>query len=455
MSYTPLALPIRVLDTEGSLIAEGVADQDHPATFDLPVNLDPVYVRLSWPSGKTETQRVSFTTSDVAEVRFTDDAISQNEWSAWATPRLNEKSALNYTPTQLSIGTFDHVWLRLWKFENGLWKETPFNASAQYRNETARQVDFSLDPMPYMLQLGGTDVPWRLVSLPGNGRCRVLLTPNNSTDPRAEPVKIIVTGFRPGAETLLEFLSRDSLRAAKALVSFGPLAKSLLSEKAEDPIAAVAGAYFLLRTGDWKNVPTRWFENLTNLYQWIADSAVIQCLVMIRRGLSSKKDRRRAVDLLTLSLHRGVPIFSEGLSLMQEASSLFRASGKLSREDIYKTVEILAASQVWAGAAFGFYGKRPDAPSPKKLFGHPDTNPYPRKQTIGLEKRQGDPPLHLKIKTRFQGDGNPILLRNIESHSAGHAAKNRTVFQRSYRSKSTPVDGSVLYLGDIGSELVS
>src|SRR5207245_1253610 len=155
-----------------------------------------------------------------------------------------EKSPLvqpESVPNETGIDRHRRVWLRLWRFENRTWSDVPIVPKAKYRNLLAVQMDMNLDAGSWCLQLGGANVPWRMVSLAGEGSCRVLLTPNDSNDPRAQPLKVIVTSFRPDAETLLEFLSRDSLRAAKSVAGFQPLAEHLLQQKFSDPIAAVAG----------------------------------------------------------------------------------------------------------------------------------------------------------------------------------------------------------------------
>ncbi len=200
---------------------------------------------------------------------------------------MNEHAPLDQwelAASEVGIERFSRAWLRLWQFKSGTWSDVSIVPTATYRNPAAIQLDFDLAASSWCLQLGGSNVPWRMVSLPGGGTCRALLTPNDSADPRAQPLKVIVTGFRPDAETLLEFLCRDSLRAAKSVASFQPLAVQLLKKKFDDPLAAVAGAYFLLRTQGWSSVPMGWFENLANEFPWIPDAAVIRCVVILRSG---------------------------------------------------------------------------------------------------------------------------------------------------------------------------
>lgn len=383
----PLALPIRVLDSESGIVAEGAADRDHPAAFAIRPGIDPVFVRIIWPSGKTGTQRAKFDEAGRAEMHFTDAEISRNEWAAWAVPRLNRESSLvrQTAPPGKGIAKFSNVWLRLWKFENDAWRESSIRPTAAYGSELAKQIDLQLEQASYMLQFGGTTVPWQLVSLPAAGRCRALLTPNESGDPRSGPLKIVVTGFRPDAETLLEFLSRDALGAAHALAGFEPLAIRLLEEKIEDPIAAIAGAYFLLRTKSWNKVPEYWFDNLVEFFPWIADPPVIRCAVMLRRGLKDSDEESRALSLLEQCVNRGMPMFAEGLALMQEAASALRAAHCAEKQRLFDAIGLLAVAQAWAGAAFSFYGKGPNEPLPDKWAGYPSRGrPLKRARTANF-----------------------------------------------------------------------
>ena len=242
---TPLAMPLRVLDADGSLVAEGVTSTAIPAQFDLSHVDGPAFVQLTWPSGKTQTQRVDIQEGATAQVSFNDSFISRHEWSAWAVPRLGARTSLasSQVAPDLRIDKFDRVWLRMWTFENSVWLPTRVETSASYQNDSARQLDFELSERCRLLQVGGANVPWRFVALPGGGTCRVLLTPNESDDPRAEPLKVLVTSFRRDAETLLEFLARDSLRAAHSLAACQSLAQQLLADKVEDPVSAIAAAY--------------------------------------------------------------------------------------------------------------------------------------------------------------------------------------------------------------------
>jgi hypothetical protein len=373
----PLALPVRIVDRVGTILAEGVTKAGaEPTEFMLPSSDDPVFVRLAWPSGKIETKRVELKGKKEDEVTFDDASIRRNEWSSWAVPRLNEETSLAQTSESVpvAIDRYNRVWLRLWRRKNGSWVDSDIHPTAKFKNDAARQIEFDLKPGAWLLQLGGARVPWRFVSLPGGGPCRVLLTPNESIDPRSDPLKVVVSGFRNGAETLLEFLSRDSLSAATSLSTW---AMNLLRDKFNDPVAATIAAYYVLRVGTWREVPEWWLGNLSESFTWLADGPLIRCVVDLRRGLQNAEAAGRARFNLLEAMGRGYPLFVEGLSLLQEARAVLGGDDAVESAKI----ESLVASRAWAGGSLSFYGELPDHPSPTKMVGAPfQGRPAPKRR---------------------------------------------------------------------------
>lgn len=368
-----IALPVKVLDADGSVLAEGATSVDHQANLDVPDDADVAFVRLTWPSGRAETQRVDLRDSLQRSVTFTDTRIAGNEWSAWAVPKLNPKTPLAKAAGDVDLGLdrFARVWLRLWKFQQGAWVQEKLAPDARYRNGAAWQIDLSLTAHPWLLQIGGSKVPWRFVALPGGGPARVLITPKDSKDPRADELKVVVTSFRADAETLLEFLARDSLRAVDLLAKSAALATQLFEEKFSDPVSAVAGAYYLLRTDSWNDVPLHWFENLSSHFGWLPDAAIVHCIRLLREGPESWKPGRGPHDLYVRSLQRGWPVYSEGVTLLQEATTCLRGTFGRSDRASFERAQALGAAKAWAGAAASFYGRKPDEPSSLQWVGMP------------------------------------------------------------------------------------
>lgn len=375
-----VALPIKVLDADGTVLDEGSASSSQPAELEVPDDTGMAYVRLTWPSGRTETQRADLSNMNNARVTFSDAAISRNEWAAWAVPKLNPHTPLARaeSPADRGMDEFNNVWLRLWRFQDGVWKREKLRPIDERRSTVATQMDLDLGQAHWLLQVGGSNVTWRFVAVPGGSRARILITPKDSKDPRADELKVVVTSFRERAETLLEFLSRDAMRSVSALSESVSFAKHMLSEKFEDPVAAVAGAYYLLRFNRWDTVPLGWFENLSANFAWIPDTAIVHCARLLRNGSDVRSKRFSPEVLLQQAMSRGWPVYAEGVSLLQEAASLLKSNSAVDAPYI-RRIEALGSATAWAGAATSFYGRAPDAPDALRWVGRPQA---PRRHKI-------------------------------------------------------------------------
>jgi hypothetical protein len=366
-----LVLPVRLVDEDGSVVKEAAANTSSTTVVSVPSD-KLLFARLTWPSGNVVTERVPIGTT---EVSFDGGEIGRADWASWAVPRLlslTPSPQVTRTRGSARIERHKSTWLQLWRFANSRWVRTEMDATQQYRSDDAIQLDLQLDRRPYALHLGGGDVPWQIVTLPGGGPCRVLVTPNTTAATAStEPLRVLVTTSRTQAETLLEFLLRDNLRAADAIYP-SDVAQDLLQSKERDPVSACAGAYFLLRVGQWQDIPNDWYRNLSNRFPWIPDGALIRCIVMLRQGIGTKGQLKEARELFFESLARGNPIFAEGMILLGEAAALLRRQ-KSASDDVesFALADALVASRAKAGAAFSYYGRSPSLPDIQKYFGPP------------------------------------------------------------------------------------
>jgi hypothetical protein len=111
-------------------------------------------------------------------------------------------------------------------------------------------------------------------------------------------------------------------RADRALVAMGDDAAELLRGKIEDPIGAAIGGYALLKLNRLDRMHD-WPENLARWFRWLPDGAVIAGAVAARRG-----ERNMALRWFERASRRGIPIFSEGLSLLStDIRALVRGPG--------------------------------------------------------------------------------------------------------------------------------
>jgi hypothetical protein len=365
----------KVQEANGQLIKEGVATSREPTRIqlgdsDLPEQL---FVRVILPNGRSVSHPVDFASRDEVTIRITDEDLAGDDWAKWA---LTRSSRSQHAPA--AISKFRNVWLCLWTRQGNGWARVAGLPRTNTKaNDAATQVDLALSgAFPQLLQFGGAHVPWTLVSLPP-GRCRVYITSNPLQDSTSLPIKVIVTSFRPEAETLLELLSRDSLKAADAMLKFGPIAERLLHDKYIDAVSAIVGAYVLLRLGRWKNIDVIWFRNLHESFPWSSDAALIRCAVTARHGLSESRLVKQFCKQLEDCLDRGLPMFEEAHPLLLEVQSVGQAildseiAAPRGLRDLLDRCKPISASRVSVGSSFAVLGASPVSLSPTRQRGLP------------------------------------------------------------------------------------
>lgn len=404
--------PFKVLGEHGQLLAEGVADSSGPTRVQLPdiAGEQKIFVRLAVPNGRPVSRPAVLSSPAEASVHFSADDLPGETWAKWALARSAPSKA---APKPLA--RLGRVWFRLWSRDGVHWLSSrQLPRSNSMFSGAARQVDFDLpESTQHLLQFGGTHVPWSFVALPP-GRSRMFFTTNSEPTSGSLPVKVVLTRFQPEAETLLEFMARDSLRAADSVSKWGPVATQLLYNKFEDPISAIIGAYFLLRIGRWKQADLQWFENLYSRFAWSSDAALIRCAVSGRRGLSKPGDAARFLEQLRDCFARGVPLFEEGHRILLEVHSIVAS---LSSEDgvtdslkaeLVDACEALSSARVWAGSSFAFKGAHPDAPQ-----AHPTKGPAPDDDLSAAEEHWSadSPPEHqAEVRLEYIEAFNPSTL---------------------------------------------
>lgn len=390
-----IPFPLQVLDLQGAVLAEGAVDSRQSVNINCDVHADvnQLLVRLLWPTGGTVTQVAEFGGKKVSEVVFSDNNVGPESWAKWSVSRRSSATSSHarkpIKELSPSLGKFKNVWVRLWRHEPSegwhILSDLPCTQSEE--SDSLKQFDLELGRASYLLQLGGATMPFTFVSLPGGGPCRVLLTPNVVTDSKSLPLRIVVSGFRPEAEMLAEFLSRDSLQAARSLMADGKASKTVSPWNERDSMSAIVGAYMCLRTGNslWTGAQGHKFEGFLSRNSWSADAALVGCVAQLREGLKKKADVVEVLDLLKASHQRGVPVFEEAHRLISEATTLLQSLYLISPDEQSKQVPLpnslneykgvlaerqkLAAARAWTGLSFSFFGSTPDNPSPIKLKG--------------------------------------------------------------------------------------
>ncbi len=376
-------LTIQVISEKGAMIKELLLESTKELNIRIKSNYKKIFVRLTLPSQKTIIKEANFQENKINDIVFSDnDLSSPHEWMAWAVPLIKEnlKKYSVVESKKTTVEAFLNVWIRVWKFTGFQWSIVNPPIVSAFKDTLIRQFEIDLDESIYLLQIGGSAVPWRFAALPGRGQCRILITPNSSKNPKADPIRVTVSSGRVEAENLLQYMSRESMRAASVMLSASNIATSLLYSKFTDPIAAIAGAYYLLKVGNWNKTDPNWWANLSDNFRSIPDCAILHCTFLLRNGIKDEEDQEIINSLFKQSLDNGWPIFSEGLLLLKEASEILKQSESNHKlVDYFLKVNSLYLASSKSGTSLSFYGRIPDKPSSVLWVGKPNA---PRRKKL-------------------------------------------------------------------------
>ena len=96
------------------------------------------------------------------------------------------------------------------------------------------------------------------------------------------------------------------------VVQLAPSAEQLLMGKMQNPIGATHRGYALLKLNELDRIHD-WADNLCRWFDWLPDGAVIAAETAGRRG-----EDDHAYELALTAVGRGIPLFSEGLSITRQ-----------------------------------------------------------------------------------------------------------------------------------------
>lgn len=319
-------------------------------------------VQVKLPSGQTMTRLCDVQEGAPASVELAPAAGSPHESLEWAT--LSKPEALRGGDED----QLQSVWLRLWsRSSTADWSVVPWTPISVDRDPGVAQYTFGFRSMQqfgqYFLQVGGPSMAWKLVALPADD-IHVLITGVAEGDGKRDPVDMTVTSVEHRGEALLGYMAQGEMEEARSV------AKALLHDKVENPTAAAAAAYFLLRTGDFEEF-RRWMANLANLMQWLPDGSVIDAWAILR---SARPDPVRARDRLVEAADRGLPVYTAGLRLLIDGLSLFAADKMLKTPEIIAALEDVrryGAAAEWRARTTTFVGSDPESPG-EDIRGHPE-----------------------------------------------------------------------------------
>ena len=360
---------VDVLDRNLHLVAqEAVTVGDHH-DFEVPAGLYGLHVLL--PSGRSLTDSVAVGESAPAPHLMDLSEIAPHE-------SLQRTVVLKPIPSESSESpnesTYQTIWLRLWARSEGTWGVERWPQPQANWDSHAVRYWFQADHQQYMLQLGGPQIPWRMVSLPAAQRLEVSIRPSGTEN---EPGLVVTVATDNNlAEAMLGYLTIGALGHAD-LVS--RQAGALLFGKTADPAAAVVGGYYLLRISDLERLHG-WHQNLANRMQWMSDAAVIHAWQLIREQQETQEPSEAALDTarerFLNAVERGIPVYTEGLRLLIAGLKLldFEADGRdRNVRDALDRVRPFATAADLSQPITTFTGSSPLSASPSPSYGMPES----------------------------------------------------------------------------------
>lgn len=373
-----LTLPVDVYAPDGTLLASGTASPGRPAYFELPQRQDRqrnrAYVLGKLPNG-TILQQTAELNDELAEATLRLGDESPHEWLQWVTPFHSLDHLRNRgDASKQSSRRIGKVWMTLWGLHGGRWKGQEVEAVERHRDDGMQQWVLDVPSSSQLLQIGGEEVAWRLVSLPPGGRVRVALT--RTAGEKGDSLDITVGRSQPDNELIMSYLARGAIAEAGRLGEVWNAADLVLYAKKRDPVAAAAGAYLLLKNRRLQ-ARRKWVDNLVEWFPHLPDGAIVSAALALQRDDATEFEIRTKLDL---ALNRGLPVFAMGATVLVETmAAVHRGKRETKRfHAAYLAAQAYARARCSNGAYLAFYGKSPAEPSWTPIYGlqnQPSGNP--------------------------------------------------------------------------------
>ncbi len=288
------------------------------------------FLRFHLPSGRVVTlpagsERTRIVTlADVQEQRPSDDRPpeqpSRQELRKYlAQPNIADSSRMMATSAltpRVSLGDQAEAWLatRL--------GGSPISGSVM---ANGREVAFKCSGYEEPLEFVAATPEGELhVQIPGSAMS--VWARADRVEPGLLHFAVRIATRDPNADALTEYMARGDMRSAETMASWVDSAQGMLFEKTENPYAAAAGAYLLLRLQRFDEMHD-WAKNLAERFPWLPDGAIIWARQLILQAGASRAAEIRT--FLAEAVTRGLPIFREGLALLVESLALLGPDGSV------------------------------------------------------------------------------------------------------------------------------
>ncbi|MCU0117719.1 hypothetical protein N8H74_05600 [Pseudomonas sp. B2M1-30] len=323
------------------------------------------WARVHLPNGESQSRAFELTGNDEpVEVRFPQNMVVQHEWLGWAS--IGESSEL--VQQGFNGPVMDDLWTRAWTYSQEQWSPSLEAVDAVVNHDTGLyqlELDSSCQD-PLMLEIGGPDIATRFVVIPQQGFSRLLIITKpatNLSEPADDRIEVAVSLRNSVADNLIRFLTAS--QSGTDQVSDQDLlekCKELLNQKAQDPLAAIVGGYFILQHR--RDVPIEWLNRLALLTPWMADGYIQYAnALLLVEGI---RNVPMAVQALIQASSRGYPLFRRGMRLFLDTLRILESVKAVEQNHrLMKQAELYAqvlAADTRQSAFTSFYGTSPNSP---------------------------------------------------------------------------------------------
>lgn len=296
-------------------------------------------LRLSLSSGIQKDETFDIEDGEIKQVEFNISYNSPHETHEWA--YLNKSFTIealrdtNLKNTDYYKYPGKQVNGKLWKYSYGNWEQ---EILPQFMNQTVYEdgniFNYNTKKQISFLEISGEDMPNLYVSLPPANNIKCLVKLAERTSENIYPIDVTVSTDHFKAETLLTLLTNGAIGEAKTLTN-AEEAEELLYQKMLNPVTAAIGGYFLLKTGELERLHD-WANNLANWFPWLSDGAIIHATQLLNKKEKTFKDIMLIRKRLLQAANEGIPVYYEGLRLLDKGLTQLWYYFKQKDEEINK-----------------------------------------------------------------------------------------------------------------------
>lgn len=160
------------------------------------------------------------------------------------------------------------------------------------------------------------------------------------------------------ADTFFDFLSAGMIGNVREIAQSIFEAEDWLSERLDQPTAALAGAYFLLDSGELDRLG-KWIELSLRYKATVPDIAILDAMCRLSADLDA------AIHALLEVRELGLPLFTKGLRLAYDYSRLLwdQRPSQTELKELINWLEAYASCACWSQRLTTFTGRTPTSPT--------------------------------------------------------------------------------------------